>query len=141
MNDLNQLNPMHDNSRQRAPGAWRIPRWALFAGIALLIGIALLLIPPVSATSWLSFLPFLFLLACPLMMIFMMGSMNHGHDMESSRSATRHAGEDPLDLTGLAPEDQVRALRSELTRMNWQQEALREELERLEATHEVATRP
>jgi hypothetical protein len=43
-----------------------------------LIGIALLFALGLAGLPVLAFLPVLFLLACPLMMIFMMGTMNHG---------------------------------------------------------------
>jgi hypothetical protein len=43
-----------------------------------MIGLALLLALGLAGLPVLDYLPLLFLLACPLMMIFMMGAMNHG---------------------------------------------------------------
>lgn len=45
-----------------------------------LIGVALLFALGLAGLPVLAFLPVLFLLACPLMMIFMMGTMNHGSE-------------------------------------------------------------
>jgi hypothetical protein len=42
------------------------------------IGLALLFALGLAGLPVLDYLPLLFLLACPLMMIFMMGAMNHG---------------------------------------------------------------
>lgn len=76
-------------------------------------------------------LPILLLvLICPLMMLFMMGSM--GHTAGSDHHHTATAGDMP-DLKGLTHDEQVRVLRGELTRMAWRQEALRRDLEQLEA--------
>jgi hypothetical protein len=138
MKNPHDPNDMNDMNQQRQPGARWIPRWALFTGVILLIGIALLLIPPTGAGSWLAYLPFVLLLACPLMMIFMMGSMNHAHDSSASHveahGVTRDGYDRPLDLAGLSTDNQIWTLRQELTRMNWRQEELRQELERLEAS-------
>jgi hypothetical protein len=119
--------------QQRSPVARWFPRWTLIAGVVALIGLALLFIPSATSASWLSLLPFALLLVCPLMMLFMMGSVNHGHAARDAHSL-RDTDAEPLDLAGLAPDAQMQALRSELTRMNWRQEALRQDLERLEAT-------
>ena len=43
-----------------------------------LIGLALLLALGLAGLPVLDYLPLLFLLACPLMMVFMMGGMHHG---------------------------------------------------------------
>jgi hypothetical protein len=45
-----------------------------------MIGLALLFALGLAGLPVLDYLPLLFLLACPLMMIFMMGAMNHGGD-------------------------------------------------------------
>jgi hypothetical protein len=50
-----------------------------------LIGLALFLALGLAGLPVLNYLPLLFLLACPLMMIFMMGAMNHG-----AEQAERH---------------------------------------------------
>lgn len=80
----------------------------------------------------LSFLPYLLILACPLMMLFMMGSMGHNH-MSGPDARQSGAFDTVSDLKELPREEQVRALRGELTRLAWRQEALRHDLERLEA--------
>lgn len=130
MNDLNQK---PEGNRQRLGGR-AIPRWTWLVGVAALITLALLFLPSFGPKSLASLLPFVFLLACPLMMIFMMGSMNHMHGGHGShdQATSKTADQNQLDIARLAPEDQVRALRSELTRMNWRQETLRQDLERLE---------
>lgn len=116
---------------RRLLGGRAVLRWVWPVGVAALIAFALWLIPTSSGTSLESLLPFMLVLACPLMMIFMMGSMNHmhgRHDLASSHAMDQSQ----LDLSRLTPEEQVRALRSELARMNWRQEALRQDVERLE---------
>lgn len=45
----------------------------------MLIGVAALAVLGIAGLPVLSYLPFLIILACPLMMIFMMGSMGHDH--------------------------------------------------------------
>jgi hypothetical protein len=50
-----------------------------------LIGLALFLALGLAGLPVLDYLPLLFVLACPLMMIFMMGAMNHG-----AEQAERH---------------------------------------------------
>lgn len=80
----------------------------------------------------LSFLPYLLIVACPLMMLFMMGSMGHNH-MSGHDEYQGNASSTMPNLQGLSRDGQVRALRGELTRLAWRQEALRSDLERLEA--------
>ena len=46
----------------------------------MLIGLGILLVLGLAGLPVLDYLPLLFLLACPLMMIFMMAAMNHGDD-------------------------------------------------------------
>lgn len=106
----------------------------LMVGLVLVIGSGLVVLALANGTNLLSFLPFLLILACPLMMIFMMGSMGHNHmsGMSSDEQHSAAPGDLP-DLSGLPRDRQVWALRRELTRMAWQQEALRHDLEQLEA--------
>ena len=76
-------------------------------------------------------LPILLLhLVCPLMMLFMMGSMEHLSGSEHDHAAV--PGDVP-DLNGLTRDQQVWALRGEMTKLAWRQEALRHDLEQLEA--------
>lgn len=112
------------------------PSWKLLGGLVVLIGAAALFATSFNGAgvSWLSFLPFLLLLACPLMMVFMMGSMTHAPGSDEFHSRMHGAHHEPIDLTGLSPDDQIQALRGELTRMNWRQEVLRQDLEQLEAS-------
>jgi hypothetical protein len=66
------------------------------------------------------------------MMIIMMASM--GHMSESDQSAHQHGAvsDTTPDLRGLSHDEQVHALRSELTKLAWRQETLRQDLEHLE---------
>jgi hypothetical protein len=82
---------------------------------------------------------FLLALACPLMMLFMMGSMQHQPGADGSQ---RHmAGGEGPTLEGLTRDEQIRTLRTEMTRMNWRQESLSQELERLERERLADTTP
>jgi Protein of unknown function (DUF2933) len=102
-------------------------RWLLVAGVA---AVAILLLATAGngagAGLW-----FLLVLACPLMMLFMMGSINHQAGSDGRQHGIVSGGDLP-DLGGLTRDEQVRLLRGEMTRMNWRQEMLRQELERLE---------
>jgi hypothetical protein len=101
-------------------------------GLALVVGLGVL-ISALNGGGWslAAALPFLLILACPLMMLFMMGSMGHDH-MDGSEHHHDVASEDLPDLAGLPRDQQVRALRQELTRMAWRQESLRQTLEQVE---------
>jgi hypothetical protein len=110
----------------------------VIGGLVVVIGIGFVLAVVSSGTNPLSFLPFLLILACPLMMIFMMSSMghNHGHNHLSESASERQPSgisEDVPDLRGLARDQQVWALRHALTRIAWRQEALRQTLDQVEA--------
>jgi len=109
----------------------------LRGGLVLVIGMGLVIAALASGTSLLSFLPFLLILACPLMMIFMMGSMGHDH-MSGSGEHYSATAEDPPNLAGLPRDQQMWALRRELTRVAWRQEALRHDLEQMEAEQREA---
>jgi uncharacterized membrane protein YuzA (DUF378 family) len=105
--------------------------WKLIGVLALAVVVIVALLATFgNGTSLLAYLPYLLLLACPLMMIFMMGSMGH----HGSGPHALHDGvhNDGPDIAGLTRDEQVWALRNELTRMAWHQEALRQDLERLE---------
>lgn len=110
----------------------------VIGGLVLLIGTGVVIAAVGSGTNLLAFLPFLLVLACPLMMFFMMGSM--GHDHRSGMSSDAHhdgvSAEVP-DLTGRSRDQQAWTLRRELTRMAWRQEALRHDLEQLEAEQQA----
>jgi hypothetical protein len=110
--------------------------WKLVGGLVAVIGLVILF-AALSGFGWnlaaiLPFLPFLLILACPLMMIFMMGPMGH-HHMAGPEQHHDAMAEDLPDLAGLPHEQQVAALRHELTRMAWRQESLRQTLEQVEA--------
>jgi DUF2933 family protein len=81
--------------------------------------------------GYLPYLLILLILACPVMMLFMMGSMGHNH-MAGSNVPQGDVSDDSRELAGLAHDEQVRALRDQLTSMAWRQEALRHDLEQLE---------
>ena len=102
-------------------------RWLIVGGVAAL---AILLLATVGNGGGTG-LWFLLVLACPLMMLFMMGSMNHHTGTDGHQHGIVPGGDLP-DLEGLTREEQVRLLRTEMTRMNWRQETLRQGLERLE---------
>lgn len=108
----------------------------LMGGLVLVLGVGLVIAALASGTNLLPFLPYLLILACPLMMIFMMGSMGHQHSLAPSE-LTVSSAEDQLDMAGLSPDQKARALRRELTRLAWRQEALRQDLERFEAEQNV----
>jgi hypothetical protein len=100
--------------------------WKMLAVVAA-VGIGILIATQSAAAGALPFL--LLVLVCPLMMLFMMGSMGH-----SSGSEHDHAGMsgDMPNPNGLSRDQQIHALRGELTKLAWRQEALRQDLEHLE---------
>lgn len=107
---------------------------ALVAGVFLALGN--------SAAGLLAYLPFLLILACPLMMIFMMGSMNSMGTMNHHsrpRGLQDGAYDNRPTMEGLTRDEKVWALRYELTSMAWRQESLRQELERLETDKKTVT--
>ena len=68
-----------------------------------------------------NYLPLLLILACPLMMIFMMRGMHGGHDMSAQDKDPRHDGQAPgVDLPAdqriIDLESQVDELRAERDR-------------------------
>ena len=106
--------------------------WIIVALVAL-VGVAAWITNP---TLVLAALPFLLIVACPLIMMFMMGGMGHGNmhgNMSEPEGLHGSAVEDTPDLAGLSRDEQVRELRQELTRMAWRQEALRQDIEQLNA--------
>ena len=116
------------------PAGGRNQKW-LLGVLALVVGIGIVvavLSRNVGAVL-LSFLPYLLILACPLMMLFMMGPMGHNHMAGHDGHQGSVSGTTTPNLHGLSRDDQVRALRGELTRLAWRQEALRQDLERLES--------
>jgi uncharacterized membrane protein len=128
-----------NNDRQAGAFSWKWIGGAALVILALLAG--LLLVQGNSASGLLAYLPYLLILACPLMMIFMMGSMG---SMDHGQSASHHhddsvgeAAPGIPDMSGMTRDEQVWTLRNELTRMAWRQESLRQDLERLE--HERTT--
>jgi hypothetical protein len=105
----------------------------------VLISVALLALA--AAAAWianprlvLAALPYLLIIACPLAMMFMVGGMGHGQMSGMAGSEGHHGGaaEETPALAGLSRDEHVRALRQELTRLSWRQEALRQDLEQLE---------
>jgi hypothetical protein len=109
-------------------GRMRSTNWKLIGGIALLAGLGVLLVGQNGGWSLASALPLLLILACPLMMICMMG-----HHMAGPEQHHEAKAEDLPDLAGLPHDQQVATLRHELTRMAWRQESLRQTLEQVEA--------
>lgn len=110
--------------------------WKLVGGLALAVVVIVALLATFgNGTSLLAYLPYALLLACPLMMIFIMGSMgHHGSERHAPRDGIH---DDGPDIAGLTQDEQVWALRNELTRIAWHQESLRQDLERLEHRHVV----
>ena len=126
------------NSNKHASAfTWKRVGGAVLVILALVAG--LLLAQRNSTSELLAYLPFLLILACPLMMVFMMGSMG---SMDHRHSAS-HLHDDSVDdampnmpnMSGMTRDEQVWILRNELTRMAWRQESLRQDLERLENEH------
>lgn len=115
---------------------WKRIRGVALVTLALVAG--LLLAQGSGGSGLLAYLPFLLILACPLMMIFMMGSMGRMEHGQSGLSG-RHDGisDEMPDTTGMTRDEQVWMLHNELTRMTWRQESLRQALERLEHDHAV----
>jgi hypothetical protein len=113
-------------------GLWR---WLLVAAVA----VAGVFTIATAGNSGGTGLWFLLALACPLMMLFMMRSMHHQADADGSHQ--HMAASDASNLEGLTREEQIQTLRTEMTRMNWRQEALREDLERLERERPADTSP
>ena len=65
-----------------------------------------------------NYLPLLLILACPLMMVFMMRGMHGGHDMGAEDKDPRHEGhaprvDPPVDQRIIELERQVAELRAE----------------------------
>jgi hypothetical protein len=69
-------------------------------------------------------------LMCALMMLFMLGSMQR--QSAGDRDQRRLALIDASELDGLTEDDGVRPLRAEMTRINWRQDSLHQDIERLE---------
>ena len=59
----------------------------------MLIGVAVLSVLGLAGLPVLNYLPLLVILACPLMMMFMMGGMNHGGEKDDQHDHS-HAGHD-----------------------------------------------
>jgi DUF2933 family protein len=111
-----------------------------------LIWIVLGLVAVLGVGAWiaaprtvLSALPFLLLAACPLSMVFMMGSMGHGghgahsahdHDMSTMSTIDAVAHGDPA----LAPQDRLRMLKARLGTVEAEQAHIARQLADLEAT-------
>jgi hypothetical protein len=57
----------------------------------MLIGVGILFVLSLAGLPVLTYVPLLIILACPLMMIFMMGGMNHGSDHGEQHDQS-HAG-------------------------------------------------
>lgn len=84
---------MNDHEHQARPGStnfWRSRAFVVFLGFA---GIALVLLWKEHSAHILGFIPYLFLLACPLMHIFMHGGHGgHHHHTERPMPTTDGAG-------------------------------------------------
>ena len=123
-----------NNERQAGAFTWKRVGGVALVILALVAG--LLLVQGNRASELLAYLPFLLILACPLMMLFMMGSMG---SMDHHQSASHHhdgglveTAPGMPDMSGMTRDEQVWTLRNELTRMAWRQESLSQDLERLE---------
>ena len=114
---------------------WKLIGGAVLVILALAIGV--FLAQGTSAAGLLTYLPFLLFLACPLMMVFMMGSMGHHGSVPHALHDHDGVHDDSPNMSGLTRDEQIWALRNELTRMAWRQEALRQDLEHLEHEHVV----
>jgi hypothetical protein len=63
----------------------------------MLIGVGILFVLGLAGLPVLTYVPLLIILACPLMMIFMMGGMNHGGGDHGAQHDHSHAGHTPHD--------------------------------------------
>lgn len=88
----------------------------LIGGLTLVIGIGVVIAALASGSAVVSFLPFLLTLACPLMMLLMMGSMHHQtrHDGDERNITSSDAAPDP---EGLTRDERIRVLRQDLERL------------------------
>lgn len=124
------------NNRKLGTFNWKLIGGAVLVILALVIGV--FLAQGNSAAGLLTYLPFLLILACPLMMVFMMGSM--GHHGSEPHALHNSVHDDSPNMSGLTRDKQVWALRNELTRMAWRQETLCQKLEQLETDAREASR-
>ncbi len=58
----------------------------------MLIGVGILFVLGLAGLPVLTYVPLLIILACPLMMMFMMGGMNHGGGDQGEQHDHSHAG-------------------------------------------------
>jgi hypothetical protein len=58
----------------------------------MLIGVGILFVLGLAGLPVLTYVPLLIILACPLMMMFMMGGMNHGGGGQGAQHDHSHAG-------------------------------------------------
>lgn len=58
----------------------------------MLIGVGILFVLGLAGLPVLTYVPLLIILACPLMMMFMMGGMNHGGGGQGGQHDHSHAG-------------------------------------------------
>lgn len=87
------------------------------------------------------FLPLLFLLACPLMMIFMMRGMGHGGHGAHGKDDAHGAPDTPTRLTDEATSpEELRHLRDELTARLEQLDSRIEDLEHVETDRKTPVR-
>lgn len=59
----------------------------------MLIGVGVLFVLGLAGLPVLNYVPLLIILACPLMMMFMMGGMNHGGGQQGAQHDHSHAGD------------------------------------------------
>lgn len=117
-------------------------KYLVFGGIALLVLAVLAFAPQV--------FPVLIFLACPLMMLFMMGSGMHGHGhsggmQQPQYSSHQHEeGRQSILPPGANPpltqEEQLAELKLQLYQLQCQQEGLAQEIRRLEGDHLTSSR-
>jgi len=117
---------------------FKIVNWKVIGWFALAVaGIIILAAAFGHGPTLLSYLPFLLILACPLMMIFMMGSMGSMGNRIGPSGPHDGAYGDTSELNGLTQDERVRALHSKFASMELRQDALRQDLKKLESEQMV----
>lgn len=83
------MNHDHMHHQSETPSFWRSRAFLVFLGFA---GIALVLLWKEHSAHILGAIPYLFLLACPLMHVFMHGGHGHGGHHRSGKGAGPASG-------------------------------------------------
>lgn len=114
--------------------------WKAIGAVAFVaVGLVIVGASHESRAQLLTYLPFVLILACPLTMLIMMGSMGSMHQNSERRQLQDGMSDVLPNTSNLTRDEQLWALRNEITHIDWRQESLRRDLERLE--HERSLDP